>query len=341
MSTPPIPPVPSVPPRQKPMAHPHEFDFSIPRRMHFTARQRWIDATSMARILLHLPAMLISAGLLLIVGYSALPQAGWLPIAVWLATGLLVFHQPTESVFARYVLGLRRPTMEEWDRLAPVWSRVAADAGVDGRAYELWVEESDTLNALAAAGHIVGVTRFSLDCLPSGQLAAVLAHELCHHTRGHAWSSLLGYWYATPARLAWAATRKISSALLRTGSCLPVAALLIGGGILAAFAFKLWFVFLPLLVAPYLLAAVSRRAELRADRLAASLGFAPMLAELLSSMHAMDQSSEPATGLALSAQAASLPSGSGAVPLLSRLLSSHPDYHTRLHHLRPFLQPPG
>jgi Zn-dependent protease with chaperone function len=307
--------------------------------MHFTARQRWIDVTSMARILLHLPAMLISAGLLLVLGYNVLPQAGWLPTSVWLATGLLAFHQPTENVFARYVLGLRRPTMEEWERLAPVWSRVAADAGVDGRAYELWVEDSDTLNALAAAGHIVGVTRFSLDHLPSGQLAAVLAHELCHHTRGHAWSSLLGYWYAAPARLAWAVARKISAALLRTGSCLPLVALLIGGGILAALAFKLWFVFLPLLVAPYLLAAVSRRAELRADRLAASLGFAPMLVELLSSMHAMNQPSEPTTGLALSVKPTS--QRSGTPPLLSRLLSSHPDYHTRLHHLRPFLQPPG
>ncbi|WP_235967803.1 M48 family metalloprotease [Streptomyces mesophilus] len=52
----------------------------------------------------------------------------------------------------------------------------------------MWTEESQDLNAYAAAGHTVGVSRFALENLPSAQLAAVLAHELGHHTGGHAWS---------------------------------------------------------------------------------------------------------------------------------------------------------
>ncbi|MFI2259788.1 M48 family metalloprotease [Streptomyces tubercidicus] len=75
----------------------------------------------------------------------------------------------------------------------------------------------DHLNALAAAGHIVGVTRFSLERLSDGQLAAVLAHELGHHVRGHAWSSLPAQWYAVPGRLVWAVVRKLIRLVTVTG----------------------------------------------------------------------------------------------------------------------------
>ncbi|MFL4489749.1 M48 family metalloprotease [Streptomyces sp. VTCC 41912] len=93
---------------------------------------------------------------------------------------------------ARHLLNLRHPTPGELNRLEPLWREVTARTGVDGRAYELWIEDSDHLNSLAAASHILGVTRFSLERLSDGQLAAVLAHELGHHVRGHAWSFILG-----------------------------------------------------------------------------------------------------------------------------------------------------
>ncbi|MGH1555410.1 M48 family metalloprotease [Streptomyces sp. L7] len=91
---------------------------------------------------------------------------------------------------------------------------------------------------------------------------------------------------------------------------------------------------LPLLIlgVPYALAAVGRRAELRADEHAAALGFAPMLASVLDKLHQGEQH-EQAAQTALN----------GGVPVeesaLSKLLSSHPDYHTRLHHLQQYLQP--
>ena len=69
------------------------------------------------------------------------------------------------------------------------------------------VENSAELNAMAAAGHVVGVTTYSLNHLSSGNLAAVLAHELGHHTGGHAWAGLLGYWYSLPGRMAWSLAR--------------------------------------------------------------------------------------------------------------------------------------
>lgn len=91
---------------------------------------------------------------------------------------------------------LRYPTPEEDRKLRSAWRRVTARAGVDADAYQLWVEDSTGINAMAAAGHIVGVTSHSLRTLTPGKLAGVLAHELGHHVGGHAWSSLLTFWYA-------------------------------------------------------------------------------------------------------------------------------------------------
>jgi Zn-dependent protease with chaperone function len=320
--------------------HPHDMDFTRQGRVHLASRQRWADATTIGRLLLHLPGFLISLILVGSVSYALLPAAGWVPVVLWIGSGVLVFHPPAESVFARYLLGLRYPTPQERARLEPVWKGVAAQAGVESRRYELWIEDSDDLNALAAAGHIVGVTSFSLNALPTGQLAAVLAHELAHHTGGHAWASLLGYWYALPGRLAWAAVRAAGrfAVLLgaRVNGCAAVVAFIVLGTCVAMFALNWWFILLPLLAAPYLLAAVGRRAELRADRHAATLGYGPMLVAVLDAMHTRQQQTEPATALAMSATAKAVRARGSGLP--ARLLSSHPDYHTRLHHLRPFLE---
>ncbi|MEV6701287.1 M48 family metalloprotease [Streptomyces sp. NPDC051453] len=65
---------------------------------------------------------------------------------------------------------------------------------MEADTYELVIENSTDLNAMAAAGHVVGVTTYALNRIPSSNLAAVLAHELGHHTGCHAWAGLLGYW---------------------------------------------------------------------------------------------------------------------------------------------------
>ncbi|MFC8825220.1 M48 family metalloprotease [Streptomyces sp. NPDC057137] len=300
------------------------------RRAHIAAHQRATDITAWGQLLFHLPNFV--ASLLLIAGISVtlLGDAYWIALIVWTASGALVFHRPTESFFATYFLHLRRPSPAEAARLGPIWREVTLRAGVDGGNYELWIEESDDVNAYAAAGHIVGVTRFSLDRLPSGQLAAVLAHELGHHTGGHAWSGLLGFWYALPGRFAWVVVRKVARALIVVSSFLspPVTALIalaLGCG-LVGFVATAWFIVLPVLLAPYLLAGVSRQAELRADRHAAALGFAPMLVEVFGAMQAQEAARE-AAHLA----AGGAPHRPGT---LAKLLSSHPDLHMRVHHLQ-------
>ncbi|MFH8607619.1 M48 family metalloprotease [Streptomyces sp. NPDC018029] len=180
---------------------------------------------------------------------------------------------------------------------------------------------------------IVGVTRFALDRLPSSQLAAVLAHELGHHTGGHVWVSLLGYWYALPGRAAWYAIRLIvgyTMVLTSQFSWLATTALVLLIGILTYATITLLYGLpLILLVTPYLTAAVGRRAELRADRHAAVLGFAPMLTQVLQAMHTAETETRR--------RAAAAMGGPGEPGLLTRLLSTHPDYATRVHRLRPYL----
>ncbi|WP_344363101.1 M48 family metalloprotease [Streptomyces gobitricini] len=264
---------------------------------------------------------------------------GLIVFFAWLLSGALVFHRPTESAVARHLLRLRHPTPQERARLEPVWREVTARAGVEGRNYELWVEDSDHLNAVAAAGHIVGVTRFAMNQLPNGELAAVLAHELGHHVGGHAWSSLLGHWYALPGRVAWRVLRTVSSAVFKVSrlfSCFGMGlVILVFGSFALATISTLYGLPLLILGVPYALAAVGRRAELRADQHAAALGFAPMLAAVLDKLHQAEQHQR--------AQAAAIAAYHGGPPPqespLSKLLSSHPDHYTRLHHLQPYLQP--
>ncbi|MGW1157162.1 M48 family metalloprotease [Streptomyces sp. NPDC002519] len=343
--TPPPYPQPAPPPGAPPTtpspplapddpAHPHHISTDH-GRVHLSKDQRRTDATAVGNLLLHLPNLLCSLFVVALVA-AFFGKFAFLVVLAWLASGALVFHRPTESALARHLLRLRHPTPQERATLEPVWRMVTARAGIEGRAYELWVQDSEDLNAVAAAGHIVGVTRFAMNRLPNGELAAVLAHELGHHVGGHAWSSLLGYWYALPGRVAWRLLKGFSGFVFKVSrafGCLGVAfVVLFLGGLALATISTLYGLPLLLLGVPYALAAVGRRAELRADEHAAALGFAPMLAAVLEKLHEQDRRT-----------AAEQAARNGGVPVtesaLGRLLSSHPDYDTRLHHLQPYLQP--
>ncbi|MBC2864051.1 M48 family metalloprotease [Streptomyces mexicanus] len=298
-------------------------------RRYISARQRGADAFALGRLALHLPHVL--AGLAVVLGISyAVDRLGgppwWIPSGLWVLSGALAFHRPCERLLARQLFGLRLPSPEEDGKLRSVWREVTARAGVDGDAYQLWVEDGDDVNALAAAGHLVGVTSHSLRTLSPAQLAGVLAHELGHHTGGHAWASLLTSWYAQPARLTWRLLRRLA----RHSDHLPVGviAVIIGvvGAVMVALATATYGLVLLPLATPCLAAAVSRRAELKADAHAARLGFAQELMAVLRESHEREES-ERAAAMAL------------GVPfekegLIARLLESHPDVHTRLHHLR-------
>ncbi|MFD8058115.1 M48 family metalloprotease [Streptomyces cyaneofuscatus] len=308
-------------------------------RLHFSARQRRVDAAALGQLALYLPSFALSFATVALTGWFLEFGWGvplWAPVLLWLASGALAFHRPTENLFARRVLRLRYPFPGELLRLEPVWREVTGRAGVDGARYRLWVEDNNELNAYAAAGHIVGVTRHAVEHLPSAQLAAVLAHELGHHAGGHSWAGLLGYWYSLPGRALCRAVRSVllRAAATRRTACLIALALSAGLAVMMfGSATALLAATLPLLALPYAIAALGRRAELRADRYAASLGFAPMLMAAL-------QSGEGPGGAHsdVPVRAASGP-GHTRKGTRAHLLESHPDLATRLHHLRRFLEP--
>ncbi|MEW2567540.1 M48 family metalloprotease [Streptomyces sp. NPDC047070] len=311
-------------------------DDDLPRRsgrVHITARQRGADVTALGTFALHLPHVLASLAVVFLASYAVDTLTGlpwWIPFGCWVLSGVLAFHRPSERLMAHHLFRLRYPTPEEDRKLRSVWREVTARAGVDGKTYQLWVEDSRQINAMAAAGHIVGVTSHSLETLPTGQLAGVLAHELGHHTKGHAWASLLAFWYALPGRLAWRLLLRSAARIDRLS--VGAAAVLIGvfvAVVIALATATYGLVFLPL-AAPYLVAAVSRRSELRADEHAAALGFAPQLMAVLRSEHSREKSERTA--------AATLGVPFREEGVIARLLDSHPDLYTRLHHLQAHVE---
>jgi len=209
-----------------------------------------------------------------------------------------VFFGPTEYAIARLVFRLREPTMLERQPLEQAWHMVARSAGIPADEYQLWIQDTKAVNALAASGHIIAVTRVTLK-LPPHQLAAVLAHELGHHLGGHPWATLLSYWYSLPSRMAERATYWLYYYL--SVACTGVLARLRVGirpGCLAGALIVVLFPFFSMAVSAFVLLATNplallplaipvimawfnRYGEKYADRVAADLGYGPALLEVL------------------------------------------------------------
>ncbi|MEU9994468.1 M48 family metalloprotease [Streptomyces sp. NPDC050848] len=286
--------------------------------------RRRADATALTTLVLMLPNFFGS--LLVVWLISSLMPAGVdvAFIVAWVASGALVFFRPTERLFAKTVHKWREPTGAELAVLRPLWDEVMHRANIKNpAAYELWIEDQkkDVINAAAAAGHMVGVTRWSLKQLPPEALAAVLAHELGHHVGGHAWSGLLGLWYSLPGKLAKYLAQMVLLVVAVVTQVLPLLGCLVGL-VFVAVVIGVAVTFPPILivfVTPYLLAWAGRAAELRADRTAAELGYGPMLHAVLSGWQGADVERKEA-------------------PLAARLMASHPPMHRRIRELEKFAE---
>ncbi|MFF7019541.1 M48 family metalloprotease [Streptomyces klenkii] len=275
-------------------------------RKHLKAYQRGVDGAALSQLVVTVPTAVISLALVSSAASLLNPALALLLPAVWLLSGPLVFHRSAEAAIARFLLGMRRPTPEEAERLSAVWEEVTRRAGVNQGTYELWVQERAELNATAAAGHIVGVTRHALDRLPNSRLAAVLAHELGHHVGGHPWAAMLADWYALPARVVW---RLITTVVLLLLGSRNLAGIACGGCLSVTFVWfvyvltfteSMWWITLPVAIGPFFVAWLHRRAECRADDYAAGLGFGDELMAVLAEEHRAqtkpEAAAQPAVG---------------------------------------------
>lgn len=213
----------------------------------------------------------------------------WLVVGLWILSGAVTFFSPVEDLVARYLYRLRRPTLIEEQRLGPIWLQLLRRAGVDGRRFSLWVQESDDVNATPTPGHTVAVTRWALYTLPPSHLEAVLAHELSHHVGGRAWLSLLSFWYSIPARCALVGVRALVQLMKRV----PALGCAVGGFLFLAYSGILLAVltfgdgyvtallFLTPFVAPPILAWLSRWQVKQADQRSAVMGYGATLIQVL------------------------------------------------------------
>jgi len=105
------------------------------------------------------------------------------PVRVWLwgVVGLLAVTVALSPVFAVYHYRVRPPSAEE---------RTVLDGlpDLDCRVLVITETRDGPVNGYAIGGpfrDVVGISEFALAALPPDQVAALLAHEVCHHRERH------------------------------------------------------------------------------------------------------------------------------------------------------------
>jgi Zn-dependent protease with chaperone function len=296
------------------------------------ARSR-VSGTSLGMFAIVLLIWLLSLVVVALPAYGVAVLAGWswvpavaVACAAWTASAALILVRPVEAGLAWLLYRrLRRPRPAELARIAPALERVCRRAGTDAGRYLLRVEEKRQVNAFALGGHVLAVTRMSLE-LPDDMLEAVLAHEVGHHRHLHPLAIILGWWYLLPFEAGdrlLRAIRRLTRWLARSfnrlndrtgglaGGRAPDGALgmlvllavlgvlVVAGSVVVVVLGVLWLP-LALLVrlAKVLAAALSRAGEHAADRHAAELGYGPGLVQVLGLFLRAEQSAPRPRGMA-------------------------------------------
>ncbi|MBP2326006.1 STE24 endopeptidase [Kibdelosporangium banguiense] len=240
---------------------------------------RRLDGSAILEIVLAVPVVVGSVGVMTLIGRLVWPEQAWVVPVGWGLCGLLLLIRLVENGLGWVMFGMRRPSPQESGQLEPLWQKVCRKASVDSDDFLLWIEQSRGLNAMAAGGHMVAVTKEALR-RPPHVLEAILAHELGHHLSGHGRVSLLRWWYELPARLTFLVVRLLAWLLLtivrvfvqtRDGVDVLISAVLTLGLLIGLAFLNPWLVAGPVL-SP-VMAWSRRRAEYRADWAAARFGY--------------------------------------------------------------------
>ena len=257
-------------------------------------RGRW----SMWQVVAAMPAMLASAGVMLVL----LGGAGrWEPAAMlaWLLVGSWALSRPGERVAVRLACRFRRLSPADAALLAPVWREVCLRCGVPAGTVDLYVQHSRGINAYTVGSRSVAVTSrvvasYRAGAITADMLRGILAHELGHQVTRGTRLTLVTLWLAAPWRVF---SRTTVAVCARVAGPQPVGALLVAAG--AAFGIAIgqgaragqWGTVAVLsalvafaVVTPLADAAISRASERAADRFAAHVGFGTELALALAAL---------------------------------------------------------
>jgi len=258
---------------------------------------------------LTLPTVLLS---LLIAGTAGALWGSWAVLAVggaWLLYGValvwVAWYAPDREKASAILHDYRRPGVDEALRLNREWHAVAADSGVPGENYPLWVQECERVSARAVPARALAVTSWALEHLSAAQIRAVLAQSLGHHAGTDPRLRLCRDWCAWPVTVLWRLLTLLGRPLDTLGPyALPVRAALgalLLPALLLAVGYRLGLpgvgVFAVLLVVePLARAAYSRVAETAADRYAVTTGHGPALAAALRTWAARHEPRTPSLG---------------------------------------------
>lgn len=169
-----------------------------------TTGQRWTKVPAVAGLVSAL-VLLPLAALALLPFWAVLNLVTsvpfWLIFLVYVLSGSALIVPATQRLLLAVFFDARTPTPRELETLEPAWHSVLDNAGQPHDRYVLAVTETAQIDAVAAGGRVVAVSRLALTLLPPEELEAALAHELGHHVGIHGYSRLATLWLETPLLL--------------------------------------------------------------------------------------------------------------------------------------------
>jgi len=221
---------------------------------------------------------------------------------VHLAGVVVMFWRPLQTLVVMRMLGARRATPDQAQRLEPAWRSVAQQLGIRPRRYALAVLPSDELNAFACGGSLLVVTAYAIDTLPRDEMTGVLAHELAHHLGFHTVALSLRQWLSLPifllARIGFFLQNVAAAATASFVSHSTALSFL--GRLIASVLNAVSWLFLSALLASNSIAnRVGKRSEFEADSRAVAMGFGRELATALRRVELDNSARGDAAGLSL------------------------------------------
>jgi Zn-dependent protease with chaperone function len=220
----------------------------------------------------------------------------WLFALVHLASVVVMFWRPLQTILVMRMLGASRATYDEAARLEPAWRSVANQLGIRPKRYALAVLPSDDLNAFACGGSLLVVTSYAIETLPRDEMTGVLAHELAHHLGFHTVLLTVRQWLSLPIFLLAQVgffLQNVATAATRSFVSHSVALSAIGRLISGLLNGVAWGFLSALLISNRIAGRAERSTEFEADRRAVAMGFGRELATALRRVAAADRHSHP------------------------------------------------